>query len=175
MSLVPLPAGVPGIRAALAAYPETVAPLMGLAQAVLRGPSSLSAAERELLATAVSHENHCQFCALSHGAAARVLLGTDAGWVDTVLGAPGPRLPAKLEALVALARSVARSCQGADPTLEAACRVAGASDRDLHDTVLVAGTFSLFNRYVDGLGAPEPDDPRAYAPMGERLARSGYL
>jgi uncharacterized peroxidase-related enzyme len=175
VALVALPAGIPGIRAPLTAYPDTAGPILAVAQAALRGPSSLSEAERELLATAVSVENQCWFCARSHGAAARVLLGSDAAWVDDVLDGRTPAgVPAKLAALVDLARAVARSCHGATPDVEAACRRAGATDRDLHDTVLVAAAFSLFNRYVDGLGAPEPSDPAAYVPMGERLARSGY-
>ena len=175
MGLVTLPPGISGIRAPLTAYPDTSGPLLALAQAVLRGSSSLSEGERELLATAVSVENGCWFCARSHGSAARVLLGPDAGWIDAVLdGKTPPGLPAKLASLTDLARAVARSCHGATADLEAVCRRAGASDRDLHDTVLVAGAFSLFNRYVDGLGAPEPVDPAEYGPMGERLARAGY-
>jgi len=174
MPLIPLPPDLTGIRAPLAAYPDTAPALLGLAQAVLRGPSSLTPGERELLATAVSVENGCWFCARSHGEAARVLLAGDGNWVDAVLGGQGPAgLPAKLAALVGLAQAVARSCHDATMDLEARCREAGASDRDLHDTVLVAAAFSLFNRYVDGLGAPEPESA-AYGPMGERLARSGY-
>lgn len=173
MALIPLPPDIPGIRGPLSVYPDTAGPLLGLAQAVLRGPSSLSEGERELLATAVSTENRCWFCARSHGAAARILLGNRAGWVDEVLADREPDAPEKLKGLVALARALARDVHGATPQLEALCRSAGASDRDLHDTVLVAAAFSLFNRYVDGLGAHEPS-PEGYLAMGERLARSGY-
>lgn len=174
MALVPLPSHIPGIRGPLSVYPDTAPALLGLAQAVLRGPSSLSEAERELLATAVSAENQCWFCARSHGAAARVLLDDRAPWVDAVLAHQEPPAPERLRALIVLARALARSVHGATPELEARCREAGATDRDLHDTVLVAAAFSLFNRYVDGLGAHEPT-PEGYLAMGERLARSGYL
>jgi uncharacterized peroxidase-related enzyme len=146
---------------------------MALAQAVLRGPSSLTEGERELLAAAVSAENHCEFCAQSHGATARVLLGPQAPWVDEVLSGGLPDDP-KLAALTVVARETARSVQGADEAVVAAARLAGATDRDLHDAVLVAAAFSLYNRYVDGLGAPMPPDLGAYAPMGAHLARSGY-
>lgn len=173
MSIVPLPPGIPGIRAPLAAYPDTAGPLMALAQSVLRGPSSLTQGDRELLAVAVSAENRCVFCSLSHAATARVLLGEQAEWVDAVLAGGLPGNP-KLAALIALARSVARSVQGANEELVAAARLVGASDRDLHDTILVAAAFSLYNRYVDGLGAPVPEDEASYALMGDRLARSGY-
>lgn len=173
MSVVPLPPGVPGIRALLTAFPETARPLLELAQAVLRGPSSLSEAERELLAVAVSAANGCAYCTRSHGAAARVLWGVRAAWVDAVI-AGGLPPDDKLASLVSLARELAASVHGASPEAVARARDAGASDRDLHDTVLVAAAFSLYNRYVDGLGAPEPADAQAYAAIGERLARSGY-
>lgn len=175
MSLVKLPAGVAGIRAPLKAFPETAKPILDLAQAVLRGPSSLTEAERELIATAVSVQNKCSFCAKSHGAAARVLLGDHGPWVDEILEGGTPQdLPPRLASLVSLARGLAQSCQGISEAMAAECRQAGATERDLHDTVLVAAAFSLFNRYVDGLGAPEPENPDDYRTMGQRLAQGGY-
>lgn len=174
-SPLPLPPGVPGIRALLSAFPDTAGPLLSLAQAVLRGPSPLTPAEREYLAVAVSVSNRCPFCAESHGAAARILLGSQAGWVDQVLAGTQPTdLPARLGALANLAVLTARSGNAPRPEDFARARSAGASDREIHDTVLVASAFSLFNRYVSSLGAPEPTSPEAYGPMGERLARNGY-
>jgi len=174
MSLIPIPPEIPGIRGLLHAYPETAGPLMALAQVLLRGPSTLAEGERELLAVAVSVENRCAFCSKSHAAAARVLLGPQASWVDAVLsGSPPLDLPERLSALLVLARSVARSGHETDAKAAAQARAAGASDRELHDTVLIAAAFSLFNRYVDGLGAFEPEEA-GYAAMGERLARFGY-
>jgi len=164
-----------GIRAALAAYPDTAGPLMALAEAVLRGPSSLEPSERELLAAAVSGANGCRFCALSHGAAARELLADRSPWVDAVLaGGLAPDLPPRLAGLVTLARAVAASPHGRADAEAQAARQAGASDRDLHDTILVTGLFCLFNRYVDGLGVPEPASEADYGPMGRRLASQGY-
>ncbi len=57
----------------------------------------------------------------------------------------------------------------------AEARKHGAGDRDIHDTVLIAATFSLFNRYVDGLATLTPTDQKDYEPMGKRLATVGYV
>jgi hypothetical protein len=56
-----------------------------------------------------------------------------------------------------------------------AARTKGATDRDIHDTVLIAAAFCMFNRYVDGLATWQPDDPEMYKQMGKRLATTGYL
>ena len=56
----------------------------------------------------------------------------------------------------------------------AAARAAGAVDREIHDTVLIAATFCMFNRYVDGLDTLTLTDPSAYAEMGRRLSTAGY-
>ena len=160
----------------MAAYPETATPLLALAQAVLRGPSPLSEGERELLAVAVSVQNDCAFCSKSHAAAARILLGPRAHWIDAILARELPDdFPPKLEALLGLALSVGRSGHEVDSEIVTAARTAGATDKEIHDAVLVAATFSLYNRYVDGLGAPEPADSAAYASMGQRLVRNGYI
>jgi len=75
MPHIELPAGLPGISAALAYRPETAKPLRELAHVLLHGPNSLSAGERELIATYVSSLNECHFCQASHGAAAACHLG----------------------------------------------------------------------------------------------------
>jgi len=54
-------------------------------------------------------------------------------------------------------------------------RAAGASDEDIHDTVLIAAAFCMLNRYVDGLGAITPSDDAAYDAMGIQMAAHGYL
>jgi hypothetical protein len=45
---------------------------------------------------------------------------------------------------------------------------------EIHDTVLIAAAFSMYNRYVDGLGTVQPDDPGMYEQMGKHLAEKGY-
>ena len=54
------------------------------------------------------------------------------------------------------------------------CATAGADDKAIHDTVLIAAMFSMFNRYVDGLATWTPTDPEFYEETGKRLATKGY-
>ncbi len=175
MPHIPLPDGVPGIRSLVLYRPDTGQPLYDLAQALLRGESPLSEAERELIATYVSSRNDCAFCRDSHAAAARFLFRDEKGVVDLVLdnyqSAP---ISDQLKALLTIAGRVQQDARTVTDELVAEARRHGASDRAIHDTVLIAATFCLFNRYVDGLATLIPDDPAAYAVMGERLGTVGY-
>ena len=167
--------GVPGIRSLALFRPETAGPLYALAQVLLRDPSPLTPAERELIAVHVSTRNGCVFCASSHAAAARELFGEQCAVVDGVIagGAPAALTP-KLQALLVIAGQVQQSGKAVTAESVSAARAAGAGDRDIHDTVLIAATFSMFNRYVDGLATLTPTDPQEYAAMGKRLGTFGY-
>lgn len=175
MAHIALPENIPGIRAGFTFRPETAAPLLALAEAILRGPSPLTPAERELVAVVVSSGNACGFCRDSHRAAAAHCMGGDYTVVDAVLkdleSAP---VSDKMKALLAIARKVRVSGKEVSADDVARAKAAGASDVEVHDTVLVAAAFSMFNRYVDGLGAWTPEGHDAYDGMGQRLATSGY-
>jgi hypothetical protein len=86
--------------------------------------------------------------------------------------APGS---AKLEALLQIASAVVISGHAVAAEHVTRARAAGATDREIHDTVLIAATFCMFNRYVDGLATIAPDDPAVYAAGGQRLITHGYL
>lgn len=175
MAHINVPEGIPGIRSLVMFRPETGKHLYELAQVLLRGPSPLSAAERELIATHVSARNNCMFCMSSHAAAARELFEDKRDLVDCVLhNQPSPFLSDKMKALLNIAGKVQQNGKLVtdEDVLEA--RKHGAVDRDIHDTVLIAATFSMFNRYVDGLASLTPTDPKEYEPMGKRLATLGY-
>ena len=175
MPHIPVPDDLPGIRGLLAFRPETGRALSALAEALLVGDSPLSRGERETIAAFVSHRNACRFCTESHAAAARHLLGEQCESVDAVLTdvASAP-VSAKLKALLAIAAKVQRGGPIVTSDDVAAARAEGATDQDLHDTVLIAAAFSMFNRYVDGLATLTPSDPAAYAEMGRRIAEHGY-
>ena len=166
---------MPGI-AGLAAYkPSSGAPLLALANELLRGPSPLSTADRELIAAFVSSRNGCTFCSRTHQAVAGQLLA-DGGAaacavVDDVDTAP---VSDKLRALLRIAEKVARSGRDVLASDVDAARAAGASDEEVHDAVLVAAAFCMFNRYVDGLAALTPDDDATYDFLGAVLAADGY-
>jgi alkylhydroperoxidase family enzyme len=81
----------------------------------------------------------------------------------------------KMKALLTIAGKVQQSGKSVLPEDVAEARKQGAGDRDIHDTVLIAATFSMFNRYVDGLASYTPTDPKAYEEMGKRMSTVGYV
>jgi uncharacterized peroxidase-related enzyme len=176
MAHIQLPDDAPGIIGPMIAYPETQTHLSALAEALLRGPSSLTSAERELIASYVSCGNECYFCTQSHAAAARVHFGEERQIVDQVLADPhsAPVSP-KLRALLAIADKVRRDGRLVQAADVDRARAEGADDKAIHDTVLIAAAFCMFNRYVDGLGTWAPKDPAAYEDSGRRLAHQGYI
>jgi AhpD family alkylhydroperoxidase len=186
---IPLPDQPPGIAALLAYQPATGTRLAELMHELLRGSSPLTPAERETIAAHVSRLNECEFCARSHGAALRhldggaelhqhVLTRADLSGVDGAgPDAAGPDLAgpdAKLPALLRLAGTVAATGRCRTDEEVAAARAAGATDEEIHDTVLIAAAFCMVNRYVDGLAANTPHDEEVYDQMGKRLAEYGY-
>lgn len=175
MAHIKVEEGVPGIRSLVLFRPETGKPLYELAQVLLRGPSPLTEAERELMAAYVSYRNDCMFCMSSHAAAARCLYGGEKNTVDDVLkDMERAAVSDKLKALLNIAGKVQILGKKVTPEDVAAARLLGASDREIHDTVLIAAAFSMFNRYVDGLASFTPTDAATYEEMGKRMA-NGYV
>jgi uncharacterized peroxidase-related enzyme len=176
MAHIALPEGLPGITAGFAFRPETAKPMRELAHVLLHGPSTLTPGERELIATYVSSQNDCYFCQTSHGAAAAAHLGKDSGLVNQIkrdfLQSP---ISDKLKALLVIAGQVQQG--GKQVTAESVenARKHGATDLEVHDTVLIAAAFCMYNRYVDGLGTWQPRDPEMYSSIGEHLATHGYV
>jgi uncharacterized peroxidase-related enzyme len=175
MPHVELPEGLPGITSAFAFRTETAKPMRALAEVLLRGPSPLSSADRELIAAFVSSRNDCHFCHASHRAASAHHEGGSYELVDAVRSdfqtAP---VSAKLKALLTIASKVQRGGKHVTPEDVAAARAEGAVDLEIHDTVLIAAAFCMFNRYVDGLATFTPHDEGMYDKMGERMAMQGY-
>jgi uncharacterized peroxidase-related enzyme len=166
----------PGVRGLFRFRPETARPLNELVDVLLRGPSSLTPGERELIAAQVSNLNECRYCCSSHSAYAAAQLP---GGMDTVeqvrqdvTSAP---VSGKLKALLAIAATVQQSGREVTGEQADAARTAGATDLEIHDTVLIAAVFCMNNRYVEGLGTYAPDDPGLYAAAAERFAANGYL
>ncbi len=176
MAHIQVPEGIPGIRSLVLFRPETGKHLYDLAQVLLRGPSPLTEAERELIAAYVSHRNDCIFCMSSHAAAARCLYGTGKNIVDEVLkDMQQAAISDKMKALLTIAGKVQILGKEVTPGDIDHARDAGADDREIHDTVLIAATFSMFNRYVDGLASFTPTDSAIYEEMGVRMAEKGYV
>ncbi|MFF4649341.1 carboxymuconolactone decarboxylase family protein [Streptomyces sp. NPDC001380] len=176
MPHVSIKAPVPGIGGLLATRPDTAQPLMLLAETLLRGPSPLSRGERELIAAYVSERNACRYCADSHGAFAAEQLDGGMELVKAVLAdsATAP-VDARLRALLRVADEVRAEVAPVSDEAVAAARAAGAGDADLHDTVLIAAAFCMYNRYVNGLGTELPSDPGHYRDSARRIVSQGYL
>ena len=175
MPHINLPEGLPGISAGFAFRPETAKPMRELAHILLHEAGSLTPGERELIATFVSSRNHTQFCELSHGAAASAHLGDVAVVKQVKADFSQAPISAKLKALLAIAGKVQQDGKLVTKADVEAARNEGATDLEIHDTVLIAAAFCMYNRYVDGLGTWQPGDPEMYAQMGQHLATKGYM
>jgi uncharacterized peroxidase-related enzyme len=176
MPYIILNSAEPGIRGLLRYRPETGRPLSELAEVLLRGPSTLTRGERELIAAYVSALNDCRYCTASHSACAAAQLPDGMALVEQVRAdASSAPVSAKLKALLAIAAAVQHSGLDVTAELVTQARAAGASDLEIHDTVLIAAAFCMFNRYVDGLATIAPDDPAVYAAGAQRLIKNGYL
>ena len=166
----------PGITGPMRYRPETGGPLNELAEVLLRKqPHPLTPGERELIAAYVSGLNECDFCCSSHSAFAAAQLPTGMSLVDQVRGDldTAPVTP-KLRALLRIAAAVQKSGRAVTTDLVDAARAEGAVDIEIHDTVLIAAAFCMFNRYVDGLATFAPADREAYAGMAQRIVEQGY-
>jgi uncharacterized peroxidase-related enzyme len=175
MPHIPIPSGLPGIRGPMAFRPETAAPLNELANVLLHGPHTLTPGERELIATYVSAENDCRFCQTVHGAFAAYYLGGDEALVQQVKTDPErAAVTPKLKALLNIAGKTAESGKLVTADDIARARSEGATDLEIHDTVLIAAFFCLCNRYVDGLATDMPDSPEYYRERAPLVAQFGY-
>lgn len=149
--------------------------MSALADALLHAPNSLGRGERETIAAYVSSLNDCAFCHRSHAAIASYHLADDGQTIAAVVEDP-ERAPvsSKMKALLAIAARVQRSGRDVRDTDIARARAEGATDTEIHDTVLIAAAFCMYNRYVDGLGAMTPSDPAAYRERARYVAEHGY-
>ncbi len=159
----------------MAFRPETAKPLNALAEVLLRGPNTLTPAERELIATYVSSRNDCFFCQNIHGAiAAFHLAGNEKLVAEVKQDFEAAPVSGKLKALLAIAGKVQQGGKSVTPADVERARRQGATDMEIHDTVLIAAAFCMFNRYVDGLATWQPDDPAMYRARAAKTAQEGY-
>jgi uncharacterized peroxidase-related enzyme len=172
---IAVPEGVPGIRSLFAFRPEVAQPMSVLADVLLHAENSLTRGERELIAAYVSALNDCTFCHHSHAAVAACHNGDDGALMRSVVAdAESAPVSAKMKALLAIAARVQRSGRDVREADIARARNEGATDVEIHDTVLIAAAFCMFNRYVDGLGALTPADAAGYRERARYVAEHGY-
>jgi uncharacterized peroxidase-related enzyme len=173
MPHIPLEDHLPGITGLLEYRKETAEPIRELTQFLLRGPNTLTEAERELIATIVSYRNECRFCTSAHAAVTDVLLGESETSEQIKKDISTASVSNKMKALLRIAAKVQQSGKAVTAELIAAAKKAGATDVEIHDTVLIAALFCLYNRYVDGLATVTPTDPQFYKGLADRIAK-GY-
>jgi len=175
---IQLPEGLPGIRGPLVFSPATTQPLCELAEVLLRGPNSLTMAEREMIATYVSAKNDCYYCQTCHGSTAAQHLGGAPADYDLIAqmkhDCETTSLSDKLKALLAIAGKVQKGGKYVTAGDVERARSHGATDQEIHDTVLIAAAFCMFNRYVDGLNTWQPQDAEFYREVGQQTVALGY-
>lgn len=166
---------LPGIIGLLDYSPATAKPLTDLAEVLLVHANSLTRGEREMIAASVSYWNDCHFCHSSHGAAAAALLNQPVGFLSEIKsGFPNTDVSPKMQALLNIAKHVQKGGKQVTSDDINAAQDAGATDKEIHDTVLIAAAFCMYNRYVDGLGTWAPKEDADFMPMGQVLAERGY-
>src|SRR4051794_23964213 len=173
---------VPGIGVAMRLTPALGVHLRGLADQVLVEPypgATITRAEREMLATAVSAANDCFFCMDSHAAHATALLERDGATdeiarLDTLKLGRSDGFDPKMEALLHIARMVRRDPRKLTRADTDAASDAGAADADIQLAVLIASAFSMYNRLVDGFRARTAPDVAAYRDRAAEIADHGY-
>jgi len=176
MPHIQLPEDLQGIRGPMAFRPETAKPLNELVEVLLHAPNSLSPGERELIATYVSYLNDCYFCQTVHGAIAAAHLNDDEQLVKRVKADfQHADISDKLKALLVIASKVQKDGKLVTSEDVEAARIHGATDIEIHDTVLIAAAFCMYNRYVDGLATWQPHDEDLYRQRAKKTAREGYV
>jgi uncharacterized peroxidase-related enzyme len=179
MAHISLTDGLPGIRGPMVFSPETTKPLSELAQVLLTGPNSLTPAEREMIATYVSSQNDCFYCQSCHGSTAAQHLGGNDADYDFIAAMKrdfeSTSLSPKMKALLNIAGKAQLGGKNVMAFDVERARREGASDKEIHDTVLIAAAFCMFNRYVDGLATWQPDNPAMYREIGRQTAKQGYV
>jgi uncharacterized peroxidase-related enzyme len=177
MAYINVPENLHGIRGLMAFRPETAGPINELAEILLRNDdNTLLRCERELIATYVSHLNDCFFCQNAHGGIAQHYLQCDMEFIDKIKAdyASMP-ISEKMKSLLTIAASVQEGGKSVTRGQIDKAKTCGATDKEIHDTVLISAMFCMCNRYVDGLGTSAVEDRDFYIQRGKMRAEEGYL
>jgi len=173
MAHIQLPEGLPGIRGPMVFSPETTRPLCDLVQVLLTGPHTLTPAEREMIATYVSSQNDCIYCQSCHGStAAQHLGGSDADYeliAQIKQNYQATPISAKMKALLAIAGNVQKGGKHVTPEDINRARQVGATDKEIHDTVLIAAHFACSTAMSTGWPRGSRAIPRFIAKSESKL------
>jgi uncharacterized peroxidase-related enzyme len=175
MPYIPLDEKLPGITGLLNYRKDTALPIRQLTQILLRGESTLTEAEREMIASIVSYGNECAFCTAAHTAATDHLLGETTSSKKIKENISTAPVSEKMKSLLTIASAVQVSGKNVTEAMISQVKKTGATDIEIHDTVLIAALFSMYNRYVDGLASVTPAEPTFYNRLATILVKSGYM
>jgi uncharacterized peroxidase-related enzyme len=121
-------------------------------------PSGLSKLEREMIAVAVSSDNHCFYCLTAHGASVRQLSGDPALGEMIAMNWRAADLSPRRRAMLAFAAKLTRASHEIEEKDRQALREAGFSDRDIWDIAAVASFFNMSNRMASAVDMrPNPE------------------
>ena len=153
-------------------FPGTSRPLIDYHEALMRGPSDLTVAERELIAAYVSGLNDCGYCHGEHAVtAARFGIEEDL-LSDLLVDVDTASVDDRLRFVLRYVAKLTSSPDRMTPADADAVLSAGWSEKALHDMVSVCALFNFMNRLVSGLGVTAGQD--YYELSGDRLAEGGY-
>jgi len=175
MPHITIPEGLPGIRGPLSLRPEVAKPLGAFMEVLMREKNALSRGERELIATYVSYLNNCFFCENAHGGVAQHYLNCSLDFINQVKeDFSSSDLSDKMKSLLTIVGSVQKGGEHVTTEQVEKAKQAGATDIEIHDTVLIAAAFCMFNRYTDGLDTWAPRDSHFYIERAPEIAQKGY-
>src|SRR6478672_1096294 len=176
MAHIDLQNELPGIRGPMAFSPQTAKPLNALAEVLLRDDdNTLTRGERDLIGAYVSSLNDCFFCQNVHGAMAQYYMECDMQFIDEIKkNFSSTPISEKLKSLLSIAGNVQKGGKYVTAEQIQKAKEQGATDKEIHDTVLIAAAFCMFNRYVDGLGTWAPEDRQFYVKRAKARAEEGY-
>src|SRR5216683_1472737 len=155
------------------AHPEIYSHWVHVSQAILRGPSPLAPAERELIGAYVSSLNSCQYCYGGHRAAAElfgVAPQTIDGLINDITTAPIER---KLRPIFAFVKKLTLTPTRMTQADADAVFAAGWDEAALHSAIAVCCVVSFMNRLVDGQGIEE--DRASFTERGSKDVEMGYV
>jgi uncharacterized peroxidase-related enzyme len=175
MPHIQIPVGLSGIRGPMAFRPQTAKPLNLLVDALLQNSEGMTPGERELIATYVSALNDCFYCQTTHGSVAAAHLGDEELVLQVKRDYEQAKISKKMKALLGIAGLVQKGGKHVTAESVAKARAEGATDIEIHDTVLIAAAFCMYNRYVDGLNTWSHTDEKAFRERGAQVAKSGYV
>lgn len=159
---------------AFAMTPELAKPILEYHQILLRGPSPLSVAQRELIAAFVSGINACRFCHGAHTAVAEAF-GVEPGLVQQLLDdVQGSPVSERMKPILAYVRKLTEAPASVRDADAEAVFAAGWDELALHHAIHVCALFNYMNRLVEGHGI-EPAGPEVLGGLTRQLHDKGYV